>query len=188
MLDKIELYTVSQFEDFIHQAENQDRLFELINGEIVKKSLAEEHGIIAINIGSEIRFHLRQNKLPGHVGAEVRHRPPNDKHNSRLPDVMYHADISQPVVTQGAVPRMPDLAIEIQSPDDSLRDLREKARFYLANASKLVWLILAPKRLVEVYSKDEELILKASDTLSGGEVLPEFNLTVNDIFPEAQEE
>jgi len=187
MVDNIQDSPIEAFEVFLEQPENQDRLFELINGEIVEKMPTEEHGIIAGNIITELNIHLRQNNLKGRVGAEVRHRVPTDDANSRLPDVRYHADTSQPIVKKGAVPYMPDLAIEIQSPDDSLKQLREKARYYLANGSKLVCLILPEQRLVEVITADEESILTENDTLTGGDVLPEFQLPVTAIFPEVEE-
>jgi Uma2 family endonuclease len=43
-------HTLPEFEVFIARPENADRLFELINGEIVEKLPTREHGIIAGNI------------------------------------------------------------------------------------------------------------------------------------------
>lgn len=37
--------TVREFEDFLAAPENRNRLFELINGEIVEKAGMQEHGI-----------------------------------------------------------------------------------------------------------------------------------------------
>jgi Uma2 family endonuclease len=47
-----------------------------------------------------------------------------------MPDVSFRAG-NDPVVTEGAVMQMPDLAVEIQSPTDKPRELREKAHYYL---------------------------------------------------------
>lgn len=44
------LYTVEEFEAFIAEAENVDRLFELIDGEIFEKMPTEEHSLIIGNI------------------------------------------------------------------------------------------------------------------------------------------
>lgn len=175
------LYTVDEFEEFIAHPENRDRLFELINGEIVEKVPTQQHGIITLNIGGEVRTHVKQNKL-GRVAVEVRHQMPGDKHNARLPDISFYADTATPVIERGAMPRMPDLAIEIKSPDDSLKEMREKAVYYLANGARLVWLIYPEKRLVTVLTKDSEDILTEDDTLDGGDVLPGFTMPVRDIF------
>ena len=77
---------------------------------------------------------------------------------------------------------MPDLAVEVKSPDDSLSKLREKAAYYLANGTLLAWLVYPKKRLVIVLTPDSEEILTEDDTLDGGDVLPGFTLPVRDIF------
>ena len=176
------LYTVDEFERFLKRPENRDRLFELVNGEIVEKMPTEEHGIIVLNIGTEIRILLKANPI-GRVGVEIRHGSPEDRYNDRIPDISFTADTTTSVVTQGAVPRFPDLAVEVKSPDDSYRQMREKAAYYLANGVKLVWLVYPEKRLIEVYRADGEIqILDEDDTLEGGNVLPGFSMTVSSIF------
>ncbi len=63
--------------------------------------------------------------------------------------------------------------------------MRAKASYYLANGTRLVWLVLPEKRLVEVYRADGEVdILTENDTLSGDDVLPGFALPVQAIFAE----
>ena len=77
---------------------------------------------------------------------------PHDRHNARLPDIAFTSrERALPIVSKGAVQQMPDSAIEIQSPNDSLKKLRAKATYYLANGARLVWLVLTEKRLVEIY-------------------------------------
>jgi Uma2 family endonuclease len=174
-------YPLDEFEDFIALPENRDRLFELINGEIVEKMPTQQHGIITLNIGGEVRTHVKQNNL-GRVGVEVRHQMPGDKFNSRLPDISFYADTTTPVVERGAMLRMPDLAIEIKSPDDSLKEMAEKAAYYLANGSRVVWLVYPEQRLVEVLTSDDRQLLTETDTLDGGSVLPGFQMAVRDIF------
>jgi len=46
-----------------------------------------------------------------------------------------------------------------------------------------VWLIYPEKRLVEVYRHDaDSALLTADDTLQGDDVLPNFALSVHEIF------
>lgn len=177
----LEQQTVEEFERFLRLPENLDRLFELINGEIVEKMPTEEHGLVAGNLVAALHNFVRPKRL-GRVGVEVRHRLPQDNRNSRMPDVSF-TSARRPLVKTGSVPQMPDLAIEIQSPDDTIKKLREKAAYYLENGSRLVWLIYPHKRLIEVYSLDVDVeILLESDLLTGADVLPDFSMPVADVF------
>lgn len=173
--------TVDDFERLLEHPENRDRLLELIHGEVVEKMPAEEHGLIAGNLVFALSAYNRQHKL-GRVGVEVRHRLPDDRHNSRMPDVSF-SSARRPLVTEGGVPEMADLAVEIKSPGDTVRQLRDKAAYYLEQGARMVWLVYPSQRIVEVYTPDEDvLILVEGDQLTGGEALPGFSLPVADVF------
>ena len=78
---------------------------------------------------------------------------------------------------------MPDLAVEVKSPDDSYAEIREKATYYLNNGVKLVWLVYPDGRRVEVFAAGAEAVtLEAENTLTGGDVLPGFQTKVSAIF------
>ncbi|MBN8639919.1 MAG: Uma2 family endonuclease [Anaerolineae bacterium] len=176
------LYTVEEFEQFLAQPENHDRLFELIDGEIVEKMPTQEHGAIALNIGSEFRIYLRTHPI-GVASVETRHALPEDRYNDRIPDVAFNRRNEDPIVRQGAVPKMPDLAVEIKSPGDSYRQMQDTAAYYIAHGSQLVWLVYPEKRLVAIYRADgTDDILTENDTLSGEAVLPGFTLPIKTIF------
>ena len=148
------LYTVDEFEKIADAPENRERLLELIDGEIVEKVPTELHGTVAAMFAHWLLNFIITHNIKGRVATEALHRMPKDKRNARLPDVSYRAG-SQPIVTKGSVPQMPDLAVEVKSPDDTWKDLRTKARYYLANGTKLVWLVEPVRRFVEVYSPDD---------------------------------
>jgi Uma2 family endonuclease len=176
-------YTVDEFEEYLRQPENVDRLIELVNGEMVEKMPTEQHGYIAGIFVTNLNIFVIPRKL-GIVSVEARHRMPKDSYNARMPDVSFSGG-RRSLVKDGAVPRMPDLAIEIQSPDDTVKAMREKAAYYLANGTRLVWLVFPRRRYMEVYRPDEEMeILFGSDVLDGGDVLPGFTLAVAEIFAE----
>jgi len=176
------LKTITEFEVFLQ--EHPNGLYELINGEIVEKLPTEEPSLIAGNIFAELRTHVKANDL-GRVAFEVRRRIPDDEHNARLPDVEFTSkDRLLPVVREGAVPQMPDLTVEIKSPTDTYIGLREKAIYYLKNGSQLVWLVYPDKKQVEIHTRDSVHTLYIDDTLDGGDVLPDFKLSVADMFAE----
>jgi Uma2 family endonuclease len=80
---------------------------------------------------------------------------------------------------------MPDLAIEIKSPADSLIKMRKKANYYLENGSKVVWLVDTQRQKVEVYTVDDTEILGSGDTLDGGDLLPGFKLSVSELWSQS---
>ena len=181
-LERQKLYTVDEFERLLTQPENQDRLLELIHGEIVEKMPTEEHSIIVGNLYISLRAFVDKNGL-GRVAFEVRRKLPGDEHNALLPDVEFtRQERLLPIVKKGAVPQMPDLAVEVKSPDDTYQKLREKAAYYLAHGTQMVWLVYPEKRMVEIQTADDFEYKKAGEILDGGELLPGFTMKVDDIF------
>ncbi len=172
------LMTIEEYEAFL---EVHEGLYELINGEIVEKLVTEEHGIIVVNIATEIRMYLKKNPI-GRVAVEARYRPKDENYNDRLPDISVRIT-NAPVVKKGAVEGMPDLAVEVKSPTDTLKLMREKATYYIANGCRMVWLVYPDKEMAEIYHKEADIeILFADDVINGGDVLPEFELKVKEIL------
>lgn len=77
-----------------------------------------------------------------------------------------------PLVTKGSVLQMPDLAVEIRSADDTVREIREKAVYDLRSRARLIWLTYPQTRTVEVGTLN----------LDGGTALPGFTLPLSEIF------
>jgi Uma2 family endonuclease len=180
MATPIVTITLAEFEAF--SAQHPDRRFELVHGEIIEKVPTEEHGAIVAKLIAVLYTFVAQFKL-GRVTTETRHRSPTDPTNSRMPDIAFtRRERLKTLVTQGAVLHMPDLAIEVKSPDDTYKQMREKATYYLQQGAALVWLIYPEKQLVEVYTETTQDILDENDTLTGGAVLPNFTLAVREIF------
>lgn len=175
--------THQEFNTFL--ADNPNGLYELINGQIVQKMPTERHGEIAGIVFSIIYAYLRaQDERLGRVSVESRFRPKDDSYNDMLPDVAFRRTDGK-AVNKGAVSGVPDLAVEIKSPDDQINMMREKAKIYLRNGSQMVWLIYPNLEIVEVYTPNADvLILQNADTLTGGDVLPNFSTKLADIFEE----
>lgn len=173
--------TSEEFELFLKLSESQDRLFELIHGKIVEKAATEEHGVIVIIIGAALGKFVKEYQL-GRVGAAVCYKMPKDRFNARMPDLSFNSG-QRAIVREGSVPQMPELAVEIRSSSDSVKKLREKVDYYLANGSQLVWLVFPNKRYVEVYQLDGDMeVIFGDDSLDGGDVLPGFTMPVADVF------
>lgn len=182
-LPETRTYTVEAFEAFISKPENRDRHFELIDGAIMEKAMpTDEHafivGLIIIALGNYAQTHNL-----GLPGPERRFVFPDDTQSARQPDVSQILDPDMPLVTQGPTRVIPDVIVEVMSPDDSIDDLRDKARFYIAKGVRLVWLVFPRQKIVEVYRPNQPSdMLTVNDTLENADVLPGFALPAVKLF------
>ena len=87
-----------------------------------------------------------------------------------------------PTQREGFAPLCPDAVFEIRSHSDSLSDLREKMRTYLANGAQLAVLIDPQRRAVEVYELGREPEVRGQETVSLDPALPGFTLDLRPIF------
>lgn len=78
---------------------------------------------------------------------------------------------------------VPDLAVEIVSPNDLVEKLFEKIDEYFALGVKQVWVVSPSVEKVYVYeSPAKARILTAADVLDGGALLPGFRLKIAELF------
>jgi Uma2 family endonuclease len=183
-MESVQQWTAEAFEQFLMQPENADRRFELINGEIVEKMPTELHNIVSIILVVAFRLFVKQHRL-GRVTYETRVRAnPKDIHNDRIPDISFtRKERLLPITREGAVPQIPDLCVEVQSPDNYPKQMRTKAAWYLANGAQQVWILYTKKQLVEVQFADGNFdILTIGDELTGGDLLPGFSIPVAELF------
>jgi Uma2 family endonuclease len=116
---------------------------------------------------------------------------PNDTGfiTERDPDTVRGADVSYwsrerlPIIPAGYIEVVPDLAVEVVSPNDHYSRVQKKVRHYLAQGVRLIWVVDPEDRSVTVYrSGQQATILGETDTLSGEDVLPGFSCRVADLF------
>lgn len=77
----------------------------------------------------------------------------------------------------------PDFVLELRSPDQTLGPLREKMTEYVACGCRLGWLIDPQNRCTYVYPEHGTAqTIPFTTALSGGEVLPDFSVRLDDLF------
>jgi len=182
------VYDVEAFWHFVCQPENANKRFELINGELVEMPApGEEHGFIA----SEIAFHIRlfdSDRKLGILAVDAGYYSQEDRSTVLGPDVAFRrADASAPPLQKKWAPTMPDLAVEIKSPSNTLAELRQKAAIYLRRETQLVWIVIPDKKGVEVHRLGtdgdiEREFIGQDGALSGESVLPGFSLELSALF------
>lgn len=173
--------TVEAFMTFIQQPENEGRRFELIDGEIVEKMPTQLHALIANLLNAVFYLYFQQHPI-GWAFSELRINLPDDELNDTIPDISVVLKAGREFNPNEPLTFMPDLAVEIKSPTDSLIKMRKKANYYLENGSKVVWLVDTQRQKVEVYTVDDTEILGSGDVLAIDDLLPDFKLPVSDLW------
>src|SRR5207245_7354599 len=78
---------------------------------------------------------------------------------------------------------VPELAVEVVSPNDLLQNVLAKMREYFQVGVSQVWIVLPTERQVYVYNSPTDVrIRSSSDELDGGTLLPGFRLSVATLF------
>ena len=78
---------------------------------------------------------------------------------------------------------VPDLVVEVVSPNNSLREINDKALMWLSYGVSLVWAVNPDTRSVDVYRAGRVTsTLSESDTLDGLDALPGFTCAVSEVF------
>ena len=73
--------------------------------------------------------------------------------------------------------------MEVASPNDSLREVNDKALMWLSYGVRLVWVVNPSTRTVDVYREGRpESTLAERDQLDGLDALRGFTCAVDDVF------
>ena len=181
-------YTIADLEWMAQLPEFADRCFELHEGELIEMPQPnDEHGYLAGEIYFYIRRFLAEHRL-GRGNVSTGHYSAYDKTTLLAPDVAFRRlDTETEPPLSSWVPRMPDLAVEVKSPNDSYTQIRRKALLYLERGTAIVWLVYPERRQVEVCALDADgemtrEVIGADGELSGAEVLPGFTLPLSRLF------
>jgi Uma2 family endonuclease len=108
-----------------------------------------------------------------------------DRETVRVPDVAFVRTERMP---QGEArrhfPRLaPDLVVEVLSPTDRASDVLAKVAMYQEAGVPLIWLVDPEVQTVTVLATNlPPVTLHPGDTLNGGNVLPDLQIAIADIF------
>ena len=103
----------------------------------------------------------------------------------RAPDLAFFALERLPaeVAIPGYADVVPNLVVEVQSPNDGRWKLHDKAHMWLYYGAEAVWVVQPESRSVDVYRSGRNTIrLSGTDSLEGLDVLPGFSCELEAIF------
>lgn len=165
-----------------------DSRYELIEGELVELSPAKiRHGYVTITITAELISYNKRTRYGSIFAAETGYYTRGDDRTVRAPDVSIISFARLPLDQLEAFSAdfgkiAPDLVVEVVSPNDSATMIAQKVQEWLNFGVRMVWIAYPiPERLI-VHTPTETRSLEAEDTLHGGDVLPDFSITVKSLF------
>jgi Uma2 family endonuclease len=164
----VEKITVSAFlemNDF-----EEGFFYELINGEIVKRSSpSTDHQRASRQLFKLIDAFVSDKKI-----GECFYAPFDvifDDVNLAQPDILFVSAARASIVTNKCVEGAPDIVVEILSPGTFKTDRSEKMKLYRRFGIREYWILDPRNRAIEVYELKEGEYSLASFAIESGEVL-----------------
>lgn len=168
--------------------------YEVVEGTLVRMAgSGSEASSIALELGAVLRNDVRPRRLGIVTGADGIYPFPGAE-TGLIPDVgFYRAERRAQVIDRRKpIPFPPDLAVEVASPDQRPDEMAAKARLYLSDGTRLVWVLWPSSQHVDVWRAGRldgpAVSLNTSDMLDGEDVIPGFSYPVADIFADPLDE
>ena len=160
--------------------------YELVKGELRTMSPGgSEHGAIIMNLSLPLAQHVKANRLGVAFGAETGFKIASNPDTVIAPDIAFIGRTRIPAtgLPKAYWPGAPDLAVEVMSPGDTIKEVEEKTAKWFAAGGRAVWVINPKKRSVTLYrSMTDMTVLSEHDDIDGQSVVPGFRCRVAEIF------
>ena len=170
--------------DLLEVLDRTNRICELIDGTLVEKTMATRESMLAFDIGYFLKRYLEDHNLGTLAGEAgyLRILPGQ----VRAPDVSFicwerlpGSDEPKPAIYAVA----PNLAVEVLSEGNTRKEMQRKLREYFEAGVELIWYIEPKTRTARAYTAlDEWTEIGTDGSLSGGTVLPGFELPLAKLF------
>ena len=144
-----------------------------------------EHGKTVANLTILLGSFVKSRKLGSLTASDSGVWLERDPDTVREPDVAYFSAEKMPpgVRVEGYAEVIPDLVVEVVSPNDSLSEVNDKALMWLSYGVRLVWVVNPSTRSVDVYREGRgAATLTENEALDGLDALPGFTCAVREVF------
>jgi Uma2 family endonuclease len=159
---------------------------ELVRGELrVMSPAGARHGRVAATMAVLLGTHVRQSGVGVAYGAETGFVLAHDPDTVRAPDAAFVSRDRFEAVgdTEKFWPGAPDLAVEVVSPDDSFREVQEKALEWIAAGCVAVLVLDPDERTATVYRAEGDAhIYGGENEVELSDAVPGFSVTVAELF------
>jgi len=173
--------TLLTVEEFLRLPEPLDCSYELVEGELITVSPGMFlHNYVRDNLLILLKTFVEAHRL-GTVVSEQSFHLFGD--TVRVPDVAFVR--SGRILPPDKLPEgAPDLAIEVISPTDTLREMDQRVSDFFAARCKRVWLVYPEHREIYIRGAAGEVRRRGDDLLEDPELLPGFSIKVSSLFGE----
>lgn len=164
-----------------------DALYEVADGEVVELPARGAYAyLVAYRLLEELRGFLAAHRL-GVADLEAVFVIDGARDLRRRPEVAFLSfdrwAADREVPDEGDWPAVPELAVEVLSPNDRVRDLRRKIREYFLCGLRRVWVVLPDVRQVQDYTSPSAIrLVDESQDLDEPDLLPSFRLPIAQVF------
>ncbi len=166
---------------------NDGHKYELLDGDLTMSPVHANHGEICTRLLILVGTFVQRRKLGKVYDSSTGFRL--SKEVLLSPDISFVSKarlkkilIAPDKFLYGA----PDLAVEVLSPTERMREIHRKLDYYFEYGTQLVWMVNWKIEQVHIYRPDSiEALTRPNDTLSGGDVLPSFKCRIGRIFHSA---
>lgn len=160
------------------------RLCELVDGVLVEKAMGNPESLITVLLLRKIDEFVETHNLGIVLGSDglVRLFPGR----IRLPDVavfLWDRIPGDEPPDEQVYRFAPNLAVEVLSPSNTLKEMERKREDYFGANVACVWEVSPPEQCVRVYSGVNDVVsVSIADELTGAPVLPGFRLPLKTLF------
>lgn len=162
--------------------------FDLVDGYLVERNMGAELSWIAQQVNRHLGNYAAATQQGLVLGPDCGYQIfPDDTGRVRFPDGSFirRGRLPHDVPPRGHVRIVPDLLVEVVSPNDLAWEVELKVMEYLHAGIPLLWVLYPDTRTACVYRANGTVThLSASDVLSGEEVLPGFSCPLVEVFPQ----
>lgn len=159
---------------------------ELVRGEMrVMTPAGAEHGRVAMTVGTLLSRHVRESDLGVAFAAETGFVLAHDPDTVRAPDAAFVSTERAEEIgrTVRFWPGAPDFAAEVVSPEDSFREVEEKALAWLEGGTKAVLVLDPARKTATVYrGRCEARVHGGEETLDLSDAVPGWRVRVSELF------
>ena len=166
---------------------DQGRGYELVNGELKERKVSTLSSLVAGEVYGQLRDHVKPRGL-GWVfseGTSFRCFPDDEDRVRRADAAFTRLDRHTPdqARSEGHCTVVPDLVVEVVSPNDLVYEVNEKRNEWLEAGAQLVWVIDPVRQEVNAHRADGTVtFFGPADTLTAEPVLPDFRVPVAELF------
>ncbi|MBX9582237.1 MAG: Uma2 family endonuclease [Gemmataceae bacterium] len=172
-------------EDLLRMGGEGDR-YELIDGHLEERNVSFQSSYVAGEVYDAIKQFIKTRNLgwlsPEGTGYQCFPKAPKKVRRADVSFIALARLTAAQATADGFLTVAPDLAVEVNSPNDTADEVTEKIEDWLGAGVPLVWEVAPKSRLVVCHRPDGSVTRRDGDTLTGDPVLPGFAVPVADLF------